>query len=237
MSITSTGAPGGGGEPVTSQSIASALGYTPADVVAVATKLDTGHAGSGGTAHANVVAGGAAGFLTGADKTKLDGIAAGATVNATDAQLRDRTTHTGAQATSTVTGLDTALAGKAGTTAPDLTTPKLLGTVYTQQGAQTSKSAAATLTIAELLTRIVQYTGAAANLTLPTGTLIDAGILAGTAVDRAFDFTVINTGTGVATLVTAAGLTLVGSMAVATATSANFRVRKTAANTFTVYRV
>lgn len=38
-------------------------------------------------------------------KTKLDGIASGATANATDAQLRDRSTHTGTQAASTITGL------------------------------------------------------------------------------------------------------------------------------------
>jgi hypothetical protein len=37
------------------------------------------HIGAGGAAHANVVAGGNAGFMTGADKTKLDGITAGAT--------------------------------------------------------------------------------------------------------------------------------------------------------------
>jgi hypothetical protein len=37
------------------------------------------HVGAGGTAHANVVAAGAAGFMTGADKTKLDGVATGAT--------------------------------------------------------------------------------------------------------------------------------------------------------------
>lgn len=37
------------------------------------------HVGAGGAAHANVVASGAAGFMTGADKAKLDGIAAGAT--------------------------------------------------------------------------------------------------------------------------------------------------------------
>ncbi|MBK3870975.1 pyocin knob domain-containing protein [Stutzerimonas frequens] len=48
-------------------------------------------------------------------KTKLDGIAAGATANATDAQLRDRSTHTGTQAISTVTGLQTALDGKINT--------------------------------------------------------------------------------------------------------------------------
>lgn len=43
---------------------------------------DTSHgARAGGTLHANVVAAGAAGFMTGADKTKLDGIEAGAEVN------------------------------------------------------------------------------------------------------------------------------------------------------------
>jgi len=36
------------------------------------------HVGTGGTAHADVIAGGADGFMTGADKTKLDGIAASA---------------------------------------------------------------------------------------------------------------------------------------------------------------
>jgi len=48
-------------------------------------------------------------------KTKLDGIAAGATANATDAQLRDRATHTGNQAISTVTGLQTELDNKINT--------------------------------------------------------------------------------------------------------------------------
>jgi hypothetical protein len=35
----------------------------------------------GGALHANVIAAGAAGFMSGADKTKLDGIASGATAN------------------------------------------------------------------------------------------------------------------------------------------------------------
>ena len=39
------------------------------------------HVGDGGAAHSNAVAAGAAGFMTGADKTKLDGIATGATQN------------------------------------------------------------------------------------------------------------------------------------------------------------
>lgn len=37
-----------------------------------------GHVGAGGTAHANAVASGADGFMTGADKAKLDGVAASA---------------------------------------------------------------------------------------------------------------------------------------------------------------
>jgi hypothetical protein len=51
--------------------------------------------------------------MSAADKTKLDGVATGATANAADAALRDRATHTGTQAISTVTGLQTALDGKA----------------------------------------------------------------------------------------------------------------------------
>jgi hypothetical protein len=38
-------------------------------------------------------------------RTKLNGIASNATANATDAQLRDRSTHTGTQAAGTITGL------------------------------------------------------------------------------------------------------------------------------------
>lgn len=43
-----------------------------------------------------------AGVMTAADKTKLDGVAPGATANSTDAQLRDRSTHTGTQTASTI---------------------------------------------------------------------------------------------------------------------------------------
>lgn len=118
-----------------------------------------------------------------------------------------------------------------------LATPVVTGTEYTQQGAVTSKGAAATLTIAELLTRIIQYTGAADTLTLPTGANIEAGVMAGLAVDRAFEFNVINTGSGTATIATAAGLTLVGTMTVAAGASGAFRVRKTATDTYTVYRI
>jgi flagellar biosynthesis GTPase FlhF len=53
-----------------------------------------------------------AGKLSVGDKAKLNSIASNATANASDAELRDRATHTGEQAISTVTGLQTALDGK-----------------------------------------------------------------------------------------------------------------------------
>ena len=69
------------------------------------------HVGAGGTAHANATTS-VDGFMSSADKTKLNGVASGATANATDAQLRDRSTHTGTQAQSTVTNLTTDLAAR-----------------------------------------------------------------------------------------------------------------------------
>ncbi|WP_414705097.1 hypothetical protein [Pseudomonas sp.] len=59
--------------------------------------------------------------FTAALLTKLNGIAAGATANATDAQLRARSSHTGEQAISTITGLAAALAAKAPLASPALT--------------------------------------------------------------------------------------------------------------------
>lgn len=49
-----------------------------ADAAVLAASAPIAHVGSGGTSHANVIAGGAAGFMSGSDKTKLDGIASGA---------------------------------------------------------------------------------------------------------------------------------------------------------------
>ncbi|KKL91378.1 hypothetical protein LCGC14_1895300, partial [marine sediment metagenome] len=46
------------------------------------------HVGAGGSAHADVIAAGASGFMTGSDKTKLNGIEAGATADQTAADIR-----------------------------------------------------------------------------------------------------------------------------------------------------
>lgn len=78
-------------------------------VISDVTGLQTALDGKASTSVATTVANG---LMSSTDKSKLDGVAAGATANATDASLRDRSTHTGTQAISTVTGLQTALDGK-----------------------------------------------------------------------------------------------------------------------------
>lgn len=125
-----------------------------------------------------------AGILTASDKTKLDGIATGATANSTDAFLLDRTNHTGTQPATTITGLATvATTGSYN----DLTNKPTIPTVSgTNSGDQTLSIAGSTLTIS----------GANGNsVTLPTsgGTTVSdasttakgivklAGDLAGTA--------------------------------------------------------
>jgi len=119
--------------------------------------------------------------------------------------------------------------------------PKGLGIVLMNQQTPTAVTATGTLTIANLLTQIITSTSATAvSLTLPTGTLSDAGVSGGTsAVNTSFDYSIINTGSAVGdvTLVAGTGHTIVGSVSVPVGTSGRFRCRKTATNTFVSYRV
>jgi hypothetical protein len=105
----------------------------------------------------------------------------------------------------------------------------------------TTLSATAPLTIAQLLNTIVQVTSASAvALTLPTGTLTDAGVLNGlSVVNNSFLWIVINTGSasGAITMTAGTGHTYVGSATVAINTSAQFQTVKTATNTYVTYRI
>lgn len=103
------------------------------------------------------------------------------------------------------------------------------------QGAQTTKNGAATLSSAEIVTGILQYTGNAQTVNFPTGANIEAALTwAGNNVS--LDFFVINTGTGTCTM-GANGNTTVGVLTVAINTSAQFRIRRTGTNAFTIYRM
>lgn len=75
------------------------------------------HVGASGTAHLNAEADGPAGFMTGADKTKLDGVATAATANSSDATLLARDNHTGTQLASTISDFSDATAATASVTA------------------------------------------------------------------------------------------------------------------------
>ena len=109
-------------------------------------------------------------------------------------------------------------------------------TLYQYQPAPTSKSTTATLTGAELITGILNTTGTTYTVTLPTGTNIDAAVSSSLGVNGCFDWFVINTASGTITI-GANGNTTLGTLTIATGVSAQFRFRKTAANTYTVYRM
>lgn len=105
------------------------------------------------------------------------------------------------------------------------------------QTAPVAKTAAATLTAEELATGLITYTGAAVNLTVPTGAALDAAF-GNMKVNSSFDFNIINTGaTNAATVVSNTGCTIVGAAAVAAAASCQWRVRRTADATYVFYRV
>jgi hypothetical protein len=107
---------------------------------------------------------------------------------------------------------------------------------------------AATLTVAEMLSGIIsgtQSSGSTNNLTLPTGTAMDAA-LPGFAIDDAFDVVVLNKSAAAAdtyTLVAGTGFTIEGAVIVesshtdAETNAGTFRCRKSAANTFIAYRI
>jgi hypothetical protein len=125
-----------------------------------------------------------------------------------------------------------------GGTASNLQHPN---SIFIAQPTPSAINASATLTIAQLLTRIITTTSATAvAFTLPTGTLTDAGVLGGLLlIDQSFDWSIVNAGSavGIVTVSGGTGNTLVGSGILAITTSATFRTRKTAANTFTTYRI
>lgn len=111
------------------------------------------------------------------------------------------------------------------------------------QGAGGALNATGTLTAALMLGGIITSTSAAGvTATLDTGALLETAFIAaypGLAVSDYFEFSVVNTGPSGVTIATATGWTDGGNafVAVATATSARFGVRRTAANTYTLFKI
>ena len=133
------------------------------------------------------------------------------------------------------------------TTAPNFT--------IVQPAATAVAAEAHVVTIAEIMSGIMTSDPTADRAwTLPTAALVNAGIPSTTKVNDAWDFVVINTGTGnadeIITLSAGTGGTLVGSGAICTANAVNdamstgsglFRLRITSLDstepTYTCYRI
>ena len=123
------------------------------------------------------------------------------------------------------------------------------GVSYFSQPTPAAKTTATTLTAVELLTGIItanQGAGGAANYQLPLASDLQTAMATSLANNDAFDFCVINISTVAAediTITTNTNWTLVGSMVIESRdndranSSAMFRARRTASNTFTLYRL
>lgn len=173
---------GGGG--TTDHSLLTNRNLADAHSTASITGLDAALAGKAASVHSHVIADttglqaaldskagtGVAttsvnGLMSNTDKTKLDGVATGATANSTDAVLKDRANHTGSQAISTITTLQAALDSKAGTAVATTSTPGLQSAADKLKLDGIATSATANSTDAVLLNR-ANHTGSQAISTV-----------------------------------------------------------------------
>jgi len=92
-------------------------------------------------------------------------------------------------------------------------------------------------TNANIQTQIITASGSSYTIRMPVGTTLET-LVSWSAVNLGYNFFIINTASGNITLdATETGVSSIGSMTIATGTSAQFRIRRTAANTFIVYRL
>lgn len=122
------------------------------------------------------------------------------------------------------------------------------GVLTKQQAAPAAKTVTAGISAAELVAGLITTTGVTGPSVhqLPTGTEIDA-VIPGVATGDSFDFVIINTGVGAnddATITVNADVTIIGNPTIGALTdatiisgSATFRARRSAANTYVVYRI
>lgn len=112
----------------------------------------------------------------------------------------------------------------------------LTGAVVVYAPAPASISAATTLTNANLQSQLINTTGTTYTVTMPTGTTLNT-LISWAGTNLGFDFSVINTASGTITMAVNTGVTSLGSLTVTTNTSARFRIRRTAASTYVLYRI
>jgi len=115
------------------------------------------------------------------------------------------------------------------------------GNTWQYAPAPTAMAAGANaITAAQLAGGLFNGTGATAvTMTLPLATALDTYFASVPTTNISFDFVVVNTGTstGIVTVTMNTGITSLGVMTVPITTSAQFRLRRTAANTYICYRI
>jgi hypothetical protein len=124
------------------------------------------HVGSGGTAH-SAASTSVAGFMSAADKTKLDGVAVGATQNSSDAVLLSRANHTGTQTASTISDFNSV-------TRAQVEAELVAGTNVTITPSGSGATRQLTISAGAPLAQVVEYAGTAKTLALTDiNTVID----------------------------------------------------------------
>lgn len=113
------------------------------------------------------------------------------------------------------------------------------GQLYQGNAAFTVLNTTSTLTIAQILTLVIETTPTAnITFTLPTGTNTDAGVMSNLETFASFTWSIVNIATGFTiTMAGNTGNTYIGNTTIAANTSATFRTQKTAANTFKTVRI
>jgi hypothetical protein len=123
-----------------------------------------------------------AGVMTSTDKTKLDGIASGATANATNAELRNRDTHTGSQPASSISDLaantrmqvqSMLIAGSNITLTPSGTGDSLQVTI----DASTGGSGSTNLGVTTAASQLTVTSSSGTSAVLPAATTLLAGVM------------------------------------------------------------
>jgi hypothetical protein len=110
------------------------------------------------------------------------------------------------------------------------------GAVMPYAPAPASISTTATLTNANIRAQIINTTGTTYTVTMPLGTTLET-LASWATTGIGYDFFVINTASGTVTMAVNTGVTSLGTLTIATGVSAQFRIRRTGANTFVLYRL
>jgi hypothetical protein len=110
------------------------------------------------------------------------------------------------------------------------------GAVMPYAPAPAGIAAATTLTNANIQAQIISATGTTYTITMPLGTTLET-LATWATTGIAYDFYVVNTASGVITMAVNTGVTSLGSLTIAIGASAHFRIRRTAASTFVLYRL